>query len=78
MKKLYFPTLLTVFVCLSLISTIAAQTRGWGGNNKGALGIGNTTDQPAPQAVGALPDATAVSGGIDHTLFLRADGTLFA
>src|SRR5215207_6985576 len=78
MIKLYFLTLLTVFVCLSLISTVAAQTRGWGANSSGALGVGNLSDQPLPQSLAALPDASGAAGGIDHSLFLRADGTLFA
>ncbi|HEY8558752.1 MAG TPA: RCC1 domain-containing protein, partial [Pyrinomonadaceae bacterium] len=78
MKVSSYYALCALCAFLFFVSHAPAQTRGWGANNKGALGIGNTTDQPAPQAVGALPDATAVSGGIDHTLFLRADGTLFA
>ena len=76
MKRLYFLTLLMFFVGLSLISEAPAQTRGWGANNTGALGLGSGANQPSPQAITALPDATGASGGIDHTLFLRADGTL--
>jgi alpha-tubulin suppressor-like RCC1 family protein len=76
MKKLKILTLLTVFVCLLAILNIQGQTRGWGFNNNGALGIGNTTNQPTPQTVASLPDATGASGGIDHSLFLRPNGTL--
>jgi alpha-tubulin suppressor-like RCC1 family protein len=76
MKKLIFLTLLTLFAGLSLISDTAAQTRGWGYNETGVLGLGNSTNQPTPQTVSALPDATGIGSGIDHTLFLRANGTL--
>src|SRR5688572_12105434 len=72
MKKLIFLTLLTLFAGLSLISDTAAQTRGWGYNETGVLGLGNSTNQPTPQTVSALPDATGIGSGIDHTLFLRA------
>ncbi|HVE59197.1 MAG TPA: FG-GAP-like repeat-containing protein [Pyrinomonadaceae bacterium] len=74
MKKLFFLTLLTVY--LFSISDLQAQTRGWGFNSNGALGIGNAANQPAPQTVTTLPDATGAGIGIDHTLFLRANGTL--
>ena len=74
MKKLFSLTLLTV--CLFSISDSQAQTRGWGFNNNGALGAGNSANQPTPQTVTALPDATGAGIGIDHTLFLRANGTL--
>ena len=63
MKKLFFLTLSTLILCLALISGATAQTRGWGFNTTGALGIGNGSDQPTPQTVTALPDATGVSGG---------------
>jgi alpha-tubulin suppressor-like RCC1 family protein len=74
MKKFFFLTLLIVY--LFSISDLQAQTRGWGFNSNGALGIGNSTSQPTPQTVTALPDATGAGIGIDHTLFLRANGTL--
>ncbi|HEY0457924.1 MAG TPA: FG-GAP-like repeat-containing protein, partial [Pyrinomonadaceae bacterium] len=74
MKKLIFLTLLTIY--LFAVSTTPAQTRGWGVNNNGALGLGNSSNQPTPQTVTALPGATGAGAGVDHTLFLRADGTL--
>ncbi len=74
MKQLFFLTLLTI--CLLSHSDLQAQTRGWGFNNNGALGTGNSANQPTPQTVTALADATGSGIGIDHTLFLRADGTL--
>jgi alpha-tubulin suppressor-like RCC1 family protein len=76
MKKPSFYALCALFTCLFFASQSSAQTRGWGFNTNGALGIGNSSHQPTPQIVAALPDATGASGGIDHGLFLRADGTL--
>src|SRR6476660_10462162 len=74
MKKRFYLTLLIVY--LFSISDLQAQTRGCGLNNNGALGTGNSANQPSPQTVTALPDATGAGIGIDHTLFLRANGTL--
>ncbi len=74
MRKLFFLMLLTI--CLFSVSNIRAQTQGWGYNLNGALGIGNTSNQASPQTVTALPDATGAGSGIEHSLFLRADGTL--
>jgi alpha-tubulin suppressor-like RCC1 family protein len=76
MKKIIFLTLAALFVCLLPVSVLRAQTLGWGFNTNGALGVGSASHQPTPQTVSLLPDATGIGGGIDHTLFLRADGTL--
>jgi alpha-tubulin suppressor-like RCC1 family protein len=77
--KIFYPlTLLTLFVCLFSISATQAQTRGWGYNTNGALGAGNSSNQPAPQSITALADATGTGAGVDHTLFLRANGALAA
>ncbi len=78
MKKLFYLMIFTLFACLFSIADLQAQTRGWGYNLNGALGIGNTTNQPSPQTVTLLPEATGAGSGIDHTLFLRANGTLAA
>lgn len=67
--------------CICLLfqfSTLQAQTRGWGSNRNGEIGIGNKTKQSQPQIVMFVPDATAISSGKDHTLFLKADGTVLA
>ena len=71
------------FSALSLISfllpPVPAQTSGWGLNHEGQLGIGNiASPQADPVIVTSIPDATAISGGIQHTLFLKADGTIAA
>ena len=71
------------FSALSLISfllpPVLAQTSGWGLNHQGQLGIGSMgSTQPDPVIVTSMPDATAISGNIQHTLFLKADGTIAA
>ena len=63
--------------------TLAINSRGelyaWGSNKNGQLGIGTTTDNElAPQRVGGDSDWKAVSGGKDHSLALKNDGTLYA
>ena len=63
--------------------TLAINSRGelyaWGSNKNGQLGIGTTTDNElAPQRVGRDSDWKAVSGGVNHSLALKSDGTLYA
>jgi len=67
--------------------TVALRTDGtlwaWGRNYDGELGIGSfTTNAPygtnTPQRVGSDANWQAVAGGIDHTVALRTDGTLWA
>jgi alpha-tubulin suppressor-like RCC1 family protein len=50
----------------------------WGRNNKGQLGVGNTTDVSSPVQVGALTDWAKVSTSDDTTLAIKTDGTLWA
>ena len=71
---------LVVFLSLQpgAAQTVQAQTRGWGWNASGQLGIGNTENQPTPVTVSAAPDATGMSIGYRHTLFLKPNGTLVA
>lgn len=62
-----------------LLPPVAAQTSGWGLNQEGQLGIGSiSSPQPAPVTITSMPDATAITGSLRHTLFLKADGTLAA
>ena len=75
MKKLTVSALIALVSCLFSINA-AAQTRGWGYNGNGQLGIGNQTNQPTPVTIPAAPDATGIGGGFYHTLFLKANGTL--
>ncbi|MBV1853736.1 RCC1 domain-containing protein [Catellatospora tritici] len=51
----------------------------FGRNNVGQLGDGTTTAQPLPVAVIGLPrKAVAISAGVDHSLALLDDGTVWA
>lgn len=50
----------------------------WGGNAIGQLGIGTTTDAPAPVQVPGLADVIAIAAGDYHSLALRRDGTVWA
>jgi len=68
---------MTNFVFI-FVSIGQAQIKGWGYNKDGELGIGNKNQQLNPQTITAVPDATAISGGLSHTLFLKADGTVSA
>ncbi len=47
-----------------------------GGNNRGQLGDGTTTDRSTPVQVAT--DAASVSAGGEHTLFIKTNGSLWA
>ena len=66
---------------------VSAQTdstaRGWGRNDNGQVGNGNTTDQCSPTTVvdsmsSAVTGFTSVSGGGLHSLGLKSDGTVWS
>jgi len=65
--------------------TLAIKTDGtlwaWGMNNYGQLGLGNSgegTNRNTPTQVGADLNWSSVSGGMDHTVAIKTDGTLWA
>jgi alpha-tubulin suppressor-like RCC1 family protein len=56
---------------------------GWGANQSGQLGNGTTMPAPVPAPMTnagsvTVGNAVAVSGGVAHSLVLRADGTVLA
>jgi alpha-tubulin suppressor-like RCC1 family protein len=75
--KTVWLTAISVTAIFVLSATLSAQTRGWGRNNSGQLGIGNfNTPQPSPVTVPDSGSITAISAGEFFTLFLKADGTV--
>ncbi len=54
------------------------QGWGWGANGRGSLCLGNAIRQVLPVEIPGLSDVTAVQGGQDHVLWLRADGKVMA
>ncbi|MDQ3800927.1 MAG: hypothetical protein M3384_16010, partial [Acidobacteriota bacterium] len=68
--------LLLSILCLTLLPSVAAQTKSWGFNGNGELGIGNYTNAVLPQTVTTVPDATYINSGLYHTLFLKAGGSV--
>jgi alpha-tubulin suppressor-like RCC1 family protein len=62
-------------VALRVDGTVAA----WGSNADGKLGIGSIGGQfPSPQTVTGLSNVTAIAAGLDHTLALRSDRSVWA
>jgi alpha-tubulin suppressor-like RCC1 family protein len=59
--------------CDSGSCTVAA----WGSNGTGELGNGTTTGSPIPVEVSGLSGVTAIAAGIEHSLALRTDGTVW-
>ncbi len=70
-------------VAAGYLHTLALRSDGtvwaWGANYFGQLGLGTQTPfEPTPQLVAALPPATAVGAGYDHSLTVAADGSVYA
>jgi alpha-tubulin suppressor-like RCC1 family protein len=51
---------------------------GWGRNDYGQLGIGNTTSQNTPIQIPGLTHIVAIAAGYTHALALKNDGTVWA
>lgn len=59
---------------LALMSDGTVQA--WGGNDNGALGLGDTTDRVSPEVIPGLSGVTAVSAGDGHSLALMENGSI--
>ena len=66
----------------SLALTSGGNVYAWGYGNYGQLGNGANSSQQLPVEVvtasGALANITAIAAGVDHSLALRSDGTVWA
>jgi alpha-tubulin suppressor-like RCC1 family protein len=58
------------------LSTPNAPLRTWGNNGSGQLGNGSTTETNRPITMAS--NVVAVAGGQNYSLFVKADGTLWA
>src|SRR3989339_220929 len=51
----------------------------WGGSDYySQLGNGTTGSSPTPVQVSSLSSVTAIAGGVDHSLALKSDGTVWS
>ena len=62
----------------SVTPALVAQLWSWGQNNKGQLGLGNTTQTSSPQQIGALTNWLQTAAGQNWALAVKQDGTLWA
>jgi alpha-tubulin suppressor-like RCC1 family protein len=54
------------------------QLWSWGDNGSGQLGLGTLTNYSSPKQVGSLGDWSKISCGTDHTIAIKANGTLWS
>jgi len=76
----WFPTVGVTQVAASLMSTCALASVGtvkcWGGNRRGQLGDGTTTDRSSPVAVTGLSGVTQIASNEEHMCALLQNGTV--
>ncbi|XP_034391869.1 probable E3 ubiquitin-protein ligase HERC4 [Cyclopterus lumpus] len=63
----------------SFALSVSGGVFGWGGNDRGQLGLGDTTDRPTPTPVCCLNTKKTIyiSCGKDHTAILTKNGAVF-
>jgi alpha-tubulin suppressor-like RCC1 family protein len=76
-------TLCLILLAFSANAQAASAPLGWGDNADGQVGNGTFTETgcvciPNPTAAIGIDDATEVGGGGEHTVALRANGTVMA
>ena len=64
----------------SAVAVALTNLWAWGGNTRGQLGLGNTTNRSSPVQVGTTSTWSSVeyNRGGEHTLATKTDGTLWA
>ncbi|ODN02865.1 putative E3 ubiquitin-protein ligase HERC4 [Orchesella cincta] len=64
----------------SFALSVSGSVFGWGKNNSGQLGVGDTDDKCQPTQLATLRSlgVTYITAGADHTAFLTQDGGLFS
>lgn len=71
----------SVVSCGAFGQTEAIKTDGtlwcWGNNNRGQLGLGDTTNRSSPVQIGALTNWLKISAGHYHNAAIKTDGTLW-
>jgi alpha-tubulin suppressor-like RCC1 family protein len=61
------------------LASIAGRALAWGGNTSGEVGDGTTTQRASPVAVVGLPaPVVALATGVNHSLVVTTEGTLYA
>lgn len=70
-------SIVAILVLFVLPCTSFAQVYAWGDNSGGQLGDGTTTDSTSPLKIDALSQVKSIAAGSNHTLALKADGTVW-
>lgn len=68
------------FACHTIAVSKDGQCYGWGRNEKGQLGLGNSKDRYCPKLIDGLTGHKIVSAAIgrNHTMFLTDEGAIYA
>ena len=67
----------TAALHVDAVGAVGHAAYGWGANGGGQLGDGTTTDRTVLVQAGAGADWASVATGLDHTVAIKTDGTLW-
>ena len=59
-------------------AALLTEAWSWGSNTNGQLGDLSTTVRSSPVQAGSATDWKQITGGVDHTIGVKKDGTLWA